>query len=287
MSAADRPAETTDPRQVQAEAAVRMAYQTILMRQPDPRGLEGAARTLLAGTGDFAALLERLLRSDEFARDLPKFIAHYVKPDKVPPFNHVSQNGESWTLVHAMLNAGARHRIMVDVGARGRLRSNSFDLLRHFGWRGVLIEANPDLAKTIQAEFAGLDMELVSCAISDTAGEAPFYIGRNPDRSSLIEAKAGELARQISVTVRPLSKVLRERHIPVDFDVLSLDINSEDFKTLNELVASGFRPRWVFVEASRAPDDKPLDALPLSDAVRTIYKFAARTSINLLLRATP
>lgn len=286
MSAAEDEA-ATDPRRAQAEADVRMAYQAILLRQPDPRGLDGATRTLLSGAGDVAALLDRLLRSAEFARDLPKFIAHYVRPDLAPPFNHVSQNGETWTLVHAMLNAGARHRIVVDVGARGRLRSNSYDLLRHFGWRGVLIEANPHLAEPIRAEFAGLDVELVSCAISDQAGEAPFHIGRNPDRSSLVEAKAGEVAETVTVTVRPLSRVLRERHIPVDFDVLSLDINSEDFKTLNELVAAGFRPRWVFVEASRAPEDKPLEGLPLSDATRAVYRFAGRTSINLLLRATP
>ncbi len=68
-----------------AEAHVSLAYQVLLRRVPDPHGMESSVKTLLNGESDPAKLMERLLRSDEFATNLPGFIAHYVKADKLPP----------------------------------------------------------------------------------------------------------------------------------------------------------------------------------------------------------
>ena len=82
------------------------------------------------------------------------------------------------------------NKIIVDVGARGRERSNSFDLLRHFGWRGLLIEANPSLLESIRADFAGTDFFLEFCAVSDYEGRAEFYFGVNDDVSSLSQHAA-------------------------------------------------------------------------------------------------
>lgn len=73
--------------QAAAEAHVSLAYHVLLRRAPDPSGMESSVKSLLNGESDPTKLMERLLRSNEFAINLPNFIAHYVKADKIPPAN--------------------------------------------------------------------------------------------------------------------------------------------------------------------------------------------------------
>jgi hypothetical protein len=81
-----------------------------------------------------------------------------------------SQNGEFLELLKLIVARGAPGKNIVDVGANGRERSNSYDLMLLFGWRGLLIEANPSLADKIRAEFNGVNYTLVTCAVSDFEG---------------------------------------------------------------------------------------------------------------------
>ena len=60
-----------------------------------------------------------------------------------------SQNGEFLELLKLIVARGAPGKNIVDAGANGRERSNSYDLMLLFGWRGLLIEANPALADKI------------------------------------------------------------------------------------------------------------------------------------------
>lgn len=180
----------------------------------------------------------------------------------------------------------------VDVGAGGRERSNSYDLMRHFGWRGLLVEANPALLGSIEADFAGLDMRLVSCAVSNYEGRATFTLGANDDVSSLDPAAAagwGDTTGSVEVDVRRLPSLLSEQAIPFDFDLLSLDVEGEDIRVLNDLVdTSAYRPRWVIIEASHDFKVRTLEDAPFSLGVRRGYRVHTATSANLILaRACP
>jgi len=204
-----------------------------------------------------------------------------------------SQYGEVELLIRLMVNHGPRQKIVVDVGANGVERSNSYDFLRHFGWRGLLIEPNPALIEGIRSGFAGTAMDVVECAVSDYDGVASLHFGVNADISSLDrEATAGwgEVSGSVEVKVRRLGAILAEHRIPLDFDLLSLDIEGHDIRVLNDLIGNTrYRPQHVIIEASyeRTVDSfEKLEALGLSPVARHLYRFAGQTHANIILERT-
>jgi FkbM family methyltransferase len=229
-----------------------------------------------------------MLCCPEFAQVHPSFRERYL--GSAPFINDHSQCGEVASLIRLMVNRSAIHCLLVDVGANGKKGSNSYDLLREFGWRGLLIEANPNLMEGLCRDFGKLDVEIVNCAVSDYSGNGVLYIGVNDDVSSLQEQNAagwGPTRGQIAVTVRRLSKILDENGIPRDFDLLSLDIEGQDVAVFNEVVEAGYRPQWVIIEASNNLQTRSLADLPFSPLVRHHYTIRSQTQPNLILQVIP
>src|SRR5436190_13250191 len=83
--------------------------------------------------------------------------------------------------------ARPKHRgVIVDVGVLGKEGSNSYDLLSQLEWRGVLIEANPNVWDQIERDFSGLNSNLVRAAVSDVEGPVEFHSGVVDGVSSII-----------------------------------------------------------------------------------------------------
>jgi FkbM family methyltransferase len=270
------------------EELITALYEMLLLRSPDAQGFSDKFIALSSGRQSIAETIRAMLYSAEFSRIYPIFIGHYLGQTRFT--NDVSQFGEIELLIKHMINRAATHRIVVDVGARGKHGSNSYDLLRVFGWRGLLIEANPALIDDLQRDFADLDVRIVNCAVSDYSGDGVLHIGVNDDVSSLQENIAlgwGPIRGGVAVPVRRLSEILQEHMIPLDFDLLSLDIEGEDVAVFNELVGSGYRPRWVIIEVSYS--SATLDATrtlrdaPFSSLVWDHYTLVAQTEPNLIL----
>ncbi len=273
--------ELIGPRgQTDTELAVEALYRGFLGRDPDPSAAS-ICDDLDNGRASWPQVIVAFINSTESR------IAREARRRSQSLTNDQTQFGEFTLLLQRMLKADAP-RVVVDVGARGKERFNSFDLLQTFGWRGVLVEANPALAEQIRVDFAGLDIALEVCAASDYEGEATFHIGANDDVSSLNpEAALGWGATRGAITV-PVCRLptLLERHaVPRDFDLLSLDIEGEDIKVLNDTVAAGWTPRWVIIEASNDFVVKTLDDAPFSDAVKAAYAIVGQTPANLILEA--
>lgn len=260
-----------------AREIVDVIYRNFLGRGTDA-GAAWKSEALARGDLSLEQLIAEILTSDEYrGRQTP--------PDKFT--NDQSQFGEFELLLKRWVEQASAHQIVVDVGARGRARSNSFDLLKTFGWKGLLFEANPSLIQGIERDFEGLDVEVVPYAISDFDGQATFYLGANNDVSSLnLQASLGwgPLTGAVTVPVRRLGPLLEERRIPKNFDVLSIDIEGEDIKVLNDIVTrSGFRPRWVIIEASYNFATRSLTDLPFDETVRSTYDIVGQTTANLIL----
>ena len=258
--------------------AVEALYRGLLGRDPDPSA--GHIVTQLdQGAVSLAQVVVAFTNSPEFTA------AREVRRKAESLTNDHSQFGEFMILLERMLKTDAP-RVVVDVGARGQERSNSFDLLKHFRWRGLLVEANPELAEQIRTAFAGLDIALEICAASDYEGEATFHLGINDDVSSRDSSYAlgwGDTRGEITVQVCRLPTLLERHAIPRDFDLLSLDIEGEDIKVLNDTVAAGWTPRWVIIEASNDFVVRTLYDAPFSDAVRSAYSIVGQTPANLIL----
>ncbi len=270
-----------------ASKLVAALYQGLLGREADAAGLSHKVARLRSGAATPGDVADEIIRSAEFGARLPSLAATAVDDGHGRFTNDQSQYGELGLLLRLWVNAQAKCGIVVDAGARGRERSNSFDLMRHFGWRGILIEANPSLLAKIEQEFAGLDLILVSCAVSDHEGRATFTIGVNDDVSSLtatLAANWGKLNGEIEVDVRRLGDILSANAVPHEFDLLSLDIEGEDVKVINDLVDhTPYRPSWVIIEASDDFRVRTLDDGPFSPAVRLTYEVVAATPANLIL----
>lgn len=254
-------------------------YRGFFGREPDTAGAAPILAALDSGQASLAEIAIAFEGSPEFRN---------VREDRRKAgslTNDQTQFGEFMMLMRRML-AADEPRVVVDVGARGKERSNSFDLLNSFGWRGVLVEANPALAEQIRIDFAGLNLALEVCAASDYEGEATFHLGINDDVSSLNPEAAlgwGETRGEITVQVVRLPTLLERHEVPRDFDLLSVDIEGEDIKVLNDTVAAGWLPKWVIIEASNDFIVQTLNDAPFSDAVRAAYAIVGQTSANLIL----
>lgn len=258
---------------------VGVLYKNFLLRDPDPAAQDKVER-LRSGASSPEDVIVEILTSEEFRS----------REDRARLIRDQTQYGELELLIQRWMKAAVHDLWVVDVGARGKERSNSWDLMKTFGWKGLLIEANANLIPDIEKEFAGLQIELLNCAVSDYDGEATFYLGVNEDVSSLDQnasAGWGPLAGEIRVAVRRLGPLLKERGIPEQFGLLSIDIEGEDIKVLNDLIASSaYRPKWVLIEASYDFQTQALRDLPFDPAVLSAYRLVDQTASNLLLEST-
>ena len=225
------------------EEVIRALYETLLFRLPDPEGLKGKLDALASGKS-IREVIAWILCSPEFARTHQSFLDHYIgQAGRLT--NDVSQFGEVELLIKHMINQAATHHIVVDVGARGKRGSNSYDLLRQCDWRGLLIEANPALIDGLHQDFGACNVTIVNCAVSNYSGDGVLHIGVNDDVSALQEQNTtgwGPPRGQVPVTVRRLSQILEEHAIPLNFDVLSLDIEGEDIPVFNDLIEFWISP---------------------------------------------
>jgi FkbM family methyltransferase len=180
-----------------------------------------------------------------------------------------------------------RHGVVVEVGALGKEGSNSYDLLSQLEWRGVLVEANPNSWEKIEREFARLNFSLARCAVSDVEGMVVFHLGVVDGVSSLIREMAeawGPSKGSVEVQARRLGDILDEQKVPLNFDLLSLDIEGMDLPVLNDLIAkTKYRPRWIFLEASYDFRTKSLGELDLLPSIQDQYEIVGQTVPNLLL----
>ncbi len=269
-------------------AFVETLYLSLLGREADAGGLSDKVKRLRSGAVTPGGLIDECLHAEEFAYHLPEFMHRLGIAARRGLLNDVTQHGELQLLLRRWLEHTAVARFVVDVGARGRNRSNSYDLCRWFGWRALLVEANPMLLPSIAAEFEGLDVEIASVAVSDYNGSAQLTIGVNDDVSSLEPHMAqawGETKGLVEVEVRRLPDLLAERHVPERFDLLSLDIEGQDVRVLNDLANDGrFKPTWVFLEASFDFATKRLEDVGCGEAALRDYALVGATRANLLLR---
>ena len=128
-------------------------YESLLLRAPDAAGLETYTTLVKNGNMSLPDVLARVLRSDKFKNGFPAFQARYAEPSRMRFIHEVSQFGEIGLLIKRIVNEASPSRVVVDVGVRGRDGSNSYDLMRHFGWNGLLIEANPNPWLSSNSEF--------------------------------------------------------------------------------------------------------------------------------------
>jgi FkbM family methyltransferase len=271
------------------EQVIEDVYEKIVLRPVDSGSMEHWRSVLRSDFRQLGNLIEFLLRTDEFANVSRRFLHHYISPRKLPLVNDNSQNGETGILLREMIGRTVHHKFVVDVGAYGRAGSNSYDLMRHFGWRGLLIEPNPHLLTKIREEFAGLDYRLVGAAVTGYSGTATLHLGVHDEISSIhrhATEQWGPVYETCTVAAERLPTILEINDVPREFGLLSIDTEGESsMSLLEDVFECGYRPTWVIMEVFEALKVGSLDDVELAPEVKSEYRLVARTFPNLILEA--
>ncbi len=157
----------------------------------------------------------------------------------------------------------------VEAGAHdGFTQSNTYWLERFRGWRGLLVEPMPELAR--EARLSRPAATVVECALApDESRQAiRMHFGdlftsvdgaREPEWHKLGTALGWRDSYELDVPARTLSSLLDEIGAP-EVDLLSLDVEGFEGPALNGVELDRHAPRYVLVEVhNRERDQPPVD----------------------------
>lgn len=174
-----------------------------------------------------------------------------------------SQNGEDGVIREIFSRIGVEHAFCVEFGAwDGLYLSNVWDLWHNQGWRAVLIEGNPERFATLSQTVAPFPGAQAVCAYVSISGE------------------------------RRLDEVLRQCEAPSNLDLVSIDIDGDDYYIFESLTE--YRPRVVVIEFNpTVPPEIDMVQAPgeyLGSSARALvrlasakgYKLAACTDTNCI-----
>jgi FkbM family methyltransferase len=147
---------------------------------------------------------------------------------------------------------------LVDVGAAdGYWNSNSCILLQRPGWRGVLIEPEPEQFKALAAMYEGRDGVIcVECAIGPREGVQTLHCGGQVSTFKEANKESAEVNHGIKYTtaevrVRNLTKLLDELGIQGEIDFMSIDVEGMNFEVWKTLDKNRYSPKLVCIEGKK------------------------------------
>ncbi len=128
-----------------------------------------------------------------------------------------SQNGEDGILRELFLRLGYHKPFSVEFGAGDGVEGNNTALwLRHYGWRGLMLEGNNEFVARIQDNYRGYGGVRASCEF---------------------------------LTADNIAGVFARNGVPREFDLLSIDVDGNDYWLWDAL--ADYRPRVVVIEMNR------------------------------------
>jgi hypothetical protein len=156
------------------------------------------------------------LQADKYVMDLLA-LAKYQDSKRLNKYEFAmfSQCGEDGIIAEIFMRIGMSDKIFVEFGAADGLENNTHYLLLQ-GWKGFWFESDKENVKKIQKEFAA-------------------------------EIKSGRLlVFQETLTRENINIVFAASGVPKEFDLLSIDIDRNDYWVWKAI--EGYAPRLVVVE---------------------------------------
>jgi len=159
----------------------------------------------------------RSMMIDEYIRANLHENPRYQDPKRLNRHEYqvYSQNGEDGIIEAIFDRIGTTNRVFVEIGLQDGLECNSTWLLLN-GWNGYWLEGNPKSVAAIQDKFSG------------------------PIGSRQLKVQQG------FITAENVEAILRENGVPIEFDMLSIDIDGNDYWVWKAI--EQFNPRVVVIE---------------------------------------
>jgi FkbM family methyltransferase len=183
--------------------------------------------------------------------------------------SHAQLFQDLWAL---NVSGGKRDGFFVEIGAAdGVYLSNTLLLEEAYGWRGILVEPNPDSHAAILARRPR--SRLVRGAAARVGGpHADFRVTRNPEYSTFEDYVAVDLHfeseratdfRTVDVDTFSIDDILRHPDVPDVIDYLSIDTEGSELDILEGCDLATYDIRCITVEhnwtASREPIRRHLE----------------------------
>jgi FkbM family methyltransferase len=168
-----------------------------------------------------------------------------------------------------------RHGFFVEAGGNdGYTQSNTYTFERRHGWRGVLVEPVPELARAcalerpashvVRAALVALDFPGSQVSLRFGGLMTVVVGGRDADDEWVAAAHTvgqEEPPHEFGASARTLSSILDEVGAP-EVDLLSLDVEGYEAQALAGLDLERHAPRFVLVEMRDTEADRgPIEAI--------------------------
>lgn len=160
-----------------------------------------------------------------------------------------AQNGEDVRVWRAFGGDSApAGLIYADIGANDPWELSITASLHELGWRGVLVEADPDLAQKLRQSRPGDSVQEVAAAAEE--GHITFYrvhktgLGTLSSHEAASAKERGFFVEEVTVAALPLDAILTsEPHF------MSIDVEGAEHQVLAGLSLRKFRPWVLCIEA--------------------------------------
>ncbi|AYG94284.1 hypothetical protein D8I30_03095 [Brevundimonas naejangsanensis] len=159
-----------------------------------------------------------------------------------------------------MATGGRRKGQFVEIGVGDGVHlSNTLTLERDFGWRGLLVEANPHFWPAIE-EARPLAQLAKAAALPQAAGLLSFrHVPSFPEISSLAEFASGDhhdrsVFEEHQVESVAIGDLLQDSGVRKDVDYVSIDVEGPDVEILEAILDAGYRPKVLTIEHNRVAD---------------------------------
>jgi FkbM family methyltransferase len=145
----------------------------------------------------------------------------------------------------------------IEIGANdGFTLSNTVYLEEHFGWSGLLAEANPKYADSLARRRHAT---IINKAIADEAGVAQFsdagLHGGLTKWLDTLHACHTDQANRISVPCITLKQMFDDACVPTVIDFLSVDVEGGEVPIVRQLVQNERRVRCGCIEVNEREND--------------------------------
>jgi FkbM family methyltransferase len=164
--------------------------------------------------------------------------------------------------------------VFVDVGANHPTRTSLTAFLEQQGWRGVLVEPNPELCLLLRDQRPRSQTFQTAVGNAAMTGEMDLLLGVSDLHSTLVPRNGDPLSgRSVRLTVRTLNDVLAEANVE-RIDFLSLDIEGLELEALQGLNLKKYSPQLILIE------DKHHTFKKYFHLRRHGYRLVRRTDLN-------
>jgi hypothetical protein len=192
----------------------------------------GLAVTLMAGLVGAKRLYRKFVSFAEYLTETEESVAsataelvkqgllsqpRYRDPKRLAPYEAkaFSQNGEDGIIAEIFQRIDTTNRYFTEFGSSEGMENNTVLLLRQ-GWHGLWMDANRDLVRTAEGYF-----------------------------KREVESKQLQIVRAL-ITKENIQDLFRKAGVPAEFDLLSIDIDRNDYHVWEAI--REFRPRTVVIE---------------------------------------